>query len=156
VSAMALLLLLFVLSRSGGGGRGDWDRTVQKPKELPYSPVPMPSPSEVGPKSPAASAAKQKPPPWPQAVPAGLPPWGRAGWEPDNPPPFAVQTRAQQLLPQLWKYGPYIRKTENTAGRWITFQSEPMGKKKGVVAYRVRDGAMPQPATQTDTSTPMV
>jgi hypothetical protein len=89
------------------------------------------------------SKAKQAPPPWPQAMPPGLPPFP-GGWEFDNPPPQAVQNRAWQLLPQLWKTGAGSRKTEQTAGRWITYQAQPMkAGKKGVVAFRVKPGAMP-------------
>lgn len=89
--------------------------------------------------------AKAAPAPWPQAMPAGLPPFP-AGWEFDAPPPQAVQTRAWQLLPQLWKTGAGSRKTEQTAGRWITYQAQLMkAGKKGVVAFRVKPGAMPAP-----------
>lgn len=94
----------------------------------------------------AQAAAKKTPPPWPQAMPSGLPPFP-SGWQPDQPPPQAVQTRAWQLLPVLWKTGPKSRKTEQTAGRWITYVAEPMGAKKGVVAFRVRPGAMPSPTS---------
>ncbi len=87
-------------------------------------------------------AAKAVPPPWPQAMPSGLPPFP-SGWQTDQPPPAAVQARAWQLLPILWKQGARARKTEQTAGRWITYEAQPMGAKKGVVAYRVRPGAMP-------------
>jgi hypothetical protein len=84
--------------------------------------------------------AKAQPAPWPQAMPPGLPPFP-AGWQPDHPPPQAVQNRAWQLLPILWKTGPKSRKTEQTQGRWITYVAEPMGAKKGVVAYRPKAGA---------------
>lgn len=90
----------------------------------------------------AATAAKTAPPPWPQAAPNGLPPFP-SGWVPDQPPPKAVQTRAWQLLPMLWKQGANARKTEQTAGRWITYVAQAMGPKKGVVAYKVRPGALP-------------
>ncbi len=92
------------------------------------------------------SKSQAQPPPWPQAMPPGLPSFP-GGWEPDNPPPQAVQNRAWQLLPQLWKTGPKSRKTEQTQGRWITYVAEPMGAKKGVVAYRVRPGAAPAPSS---------
>lgn len=80
------------------------------------------------------------PAPWPQAMPNGLPPFP-SGWVPDNPPSQAVQARAWQLLPQLWKQGPNARKTEQTSGRWTTYVAQAMGKKKGVVAYKMRPGA---------------
>src|SRR5258706_10712641 len=88
-----------------------------------------------------SETAAQQPAPWPQAMPSGLPPFP-AGWEFDQPPPQAVQNRAWQLLPVLWKRGANARKTEKTAGRWITYVSQQMGKKRGVVAYRVRPGAV--------------
>jgi len=84
--------------------------------------------------------AQKQPAPWPQAVPAGLPAFP-AGWEPDQPPPQVVQTRAWQLLAPLWKKGPGATKTEKTAGRWITYQAQQMGKKRGVVAFRLRSDA---------------
>jgi len=94
------------------------------------------------------AVAKTVPPPWPQAIPPGLPPFP-GGWTPDNPPPTAVQNRAWQLLPTLWKTGPKTRKTEQTQGRWITYVAEPMaGGKKGVVAYRQKPGREGQPARQ--------
>lgn len=89
-----------------------------------------------------ATLAKTAPPAWPQAKPNGLPPFP-SGWVPDQPPPKAVQTRAWQLLPELWKQGANARKTEQTAGRWITYVAQAMGAKKGVVAYKVRPGALP-------------
>jgi hypothetical protein len=49
-------------------------------------------------------------------------------------------------LPVLWKQGANARKTEQTAGRWITYVAQAMGPKKGVVAYKVREGAMPTSA----------
>lgn len=90
--------------------------------------------------SQAARAVAATPPPWPAATPNGLPPFP-SGWVPDNPPPKAVQDRAWALLPALWKQGANARKTEQTAGRWITYVAQAMGKKKGVVAYRIRPGA---------------
>lgn len=144
MSTLAVILLLFMLTRGQGGGGGLFP-TVPKPKELPYSPDPSLGPAaKPSAAPPAAQAAKITPAPWPQAVPAGLPPFGPAGWQPDDPPPQAVQARAWQLLSQLWKYGAGTKKVEQTAGRWITYVATPMGKKKGVVAYRVRPEAMTQ------------
>lgn len=163
MSGFALLLLLFMLSRQKEGGVPERPVPIQPgivppggggyrgPGIIPKQPVwPRPQRPQVAPPAapraplpPIAQAAKKSPPPWPQAMPSGLPPWGQGGWEPDSPPPVQVQTRAWQLLGQLWKFGPGTRKTEQTAGRWITYQAEAMGKKrekKGVVAYRVRGG----------------
>jgi hypothetical protein len=73
---------------------------------------------------------------------------------PDNPPPAAVQARAWQLLSSLWQQGAGATKTEQTAGRWITYQAQPMAKgKKGVVAFRLRNqpgAAPPAPVTPTN------
>ncbi len=86
------------------------------------------------------SEAQKQPVPWPQKTPSGLPQFP-AGWEPDEPPPQVVQNRAWQLLAPLWKRGVGATKTEKTAGRWITYQAQQMGKKKGVVAFRLRSEA---------------
>jgi hypothetical protein len=88
-----------------------------------------------------ARSAASTPAPWPQATPKGLPPFP-GGWELDVPPPLAVQSRAAQLLPTLWGRGAGATKTEKTAGRWITYQAQKMGTKKGVVAFRVKADAM--------------
>lgn len=90
-----------------------------------------------------AKAAASAPAPWPQQKPTGLPPFP-SGWEPDQPPPAAVVTRAWQLLPILWKSGkPGGTSVETIKGRWITFQAQwhdKAKKKKGVTAYRVKPG----------------
>jgi hypothetical protein len=88
----------------------------------------------------ATAAAAKAPLPWPQAKPAGLPPFP-TGWEPDTPPPPPVVTRAWQLLPVLWKKGKGSTAVETIKGRWITFQAQVhAGNKKGVTAYRVKAG----------------
>lgn len=81
------------------------------------------------------AAAKLQPPPWPQAVPSGLPPWP-TGWKPASPPPAAVVSRAWQLLPTLWKSGAGTKKFENTGGQWYAYVASPMGSKKGVTAWK--------------------
>lgn len=87
--------------------------------------------------------------PWPQVAPTGLPPFPGAGWEPDEPPPSAVVSRAQQLLSQLWAGGEGTFKPEQTAGRWIIYRASRMGDKKGVVAFREsrHAGFLTPPAT---------
>jgi hypothetical protein len=82
-----------------------------------------------------AAAANAAPAPWPAATPSGLAPWP-SGWEPDRPPPPAVVTRANQLIPILWRKGAGAKTVEQTAGRWITYVASPMGKLHGVVAFR--------------------
>jgi hypothetical protein len=145
MSGLALLLVLFVLARQQGGGTPE---PYHGRGLLPDPPAPTPP---VLP--PIAKEAKKMPPPWPQAMPAGLPPFGPAGWVFDNPPPAAVQARAWQLLASLWSQGPGAIKTEQTAGRWITYQAQPMGKKKGVVAYRLR--SQPPAVDQLPTNIPV-
>lgn len=92
------------------------------------------------PQLPPAGGLQTSTPPWPQQVPKGLPAFPGAGWQYDEPPPAAVQQRAQQLVQQLWSGGAGTFKTEQTAGRWITYRAEVVKSgKKGVVAYRVVD-----------------
>lgn len=91
------------------------------------------------------ATARATPVPWPQVVPAGLPPWP-SGWQPDNPPPAPVVSRAWQLLPELWAHGSGTRKTEQTAGRWITYVATYMNAArtmKGVTAFRPKSSALP-------------
>lgn len=88
----------------------------------------------------AQKQAAAAPVPWPQAMPAGLPPFPSGRWVPAQPPPPAVVTRAWQLLSTLWAHGAGTHKTEQTAGQWITYQAQPMGQKKGVVAWKLRGG----------------
>lgn len=77
------------------------------------------------------------PPPWPQVVPSGLPPFPGSGWEYDEPPPPAVQQRAGQLVSQLWGQGRGAYRIEQTAGRWIAYQAAIVASgKRGVVAFR--------------------
>jgi peptidoglycan hydrolase-like protein with peptidoglycan-binding domain len=111
------------------------------------SPTPAPRPTPAPGTVPASTTA----PPWPQAVPASLPPWP-AGWEPDEPVGAGVAARAAALLPELWRYGENTRKTEQTSGRWITYVARSMGSKRGVVAFRPKAGAMPTASSTTATS----
>lgn len=85
-----------------------------------------------------AQRAERAPEPWPQALPAGLPPFP-SGWEYDEPPSSAVKTRAWQLLSELWARGAGATKTEQTDARWTTYRAEnTKGGKRGVVAYRIK------------------
>jgi hypothetical protein len=115
---LGLLLALFGLgerpspARGGGGSR----------------PAPSGSPT-----------INTTPAPWPQVVPDDLERFPGPGWEYDEPPPPAVQQRAAQLVSQLWKQGSGSYKTEQTAGRWITYQAQKVRSgKNGVVAYRLK------------------
>lgn len=89
-------------------------------------------------------------PPWPQVVPADVPKFPGPGWEFDEPPPAAVVKRAQQLVTPLWSKGRGSYQVERTGARWIAYQAQLVASgKKGVVAYRQKDGgAIPQVATR--------
>jgi len=76
----------------------------------------------------------------PSAVPAGLPQFPD-GWEPDLPLPSAVISRAAALRFALWGQGEGATTTEQVDGRWITFQAQYHGSKKGVGAFRLKGTA---------------
>lgn len=102
----------------------------------------MPAPRTAPPPSSPPPVPPPPSPPWPQVVPKALPPFPGTGWEYDEPPPLVVQQRAGQLVAPLWARGKGAHKTEQTAGRWITYQAAIVASgKKGVVAFRVRRGA---------------
>jgi hypothetical protein len=130
---MTDILLALLLALLWGVGRRD-------------SPVPgpSPSPSPSRPTTPV-DVPTITTPPWPQTMPAGLPSWP-SGWEPDTPVGPGVAARASDLLRSLWSGGAGTRRTEQTAGRWITYVATPMGSKRGVVAYRQRAAAPAAPA----------
>lgn len=117
----------------------------------PIRPTAQPAPTPRGSTVPASTTLTA--PQWPQVTPSGLPPFPGSGWVPDEPPPAAVVSRAQALLPALWASGEGTFKIEKTAGRWIAFRATNMGGKRGVVAYRLRD---PASATSTAATTPTV
>jgi len=103
----------------------------------------------------AATAAKavRTPPPWPQVVPAGLPPFPGPDWRPASPVTGAMAARAWQLLPQLWAHGEGTWKTEKTGDRWVTYKAAHTSPdKKGVVAYTT--AAQPAAATGPLDTTP--
>jgi len=128
-------------------GRGGKDISTRAPAPAPPAPPLPPTPSRTPPPAPTPTSTT---PPWPQVIPAGLPPWP-SGWEPDEPVGPGVAARAAALLPQLWRYGPGTRKTEQVAGRWITFVAVRHGTLKGVTAFRPKPSATPAP---TPTATP--
>jgi hypothetical protein len=125
---LPLLLLLFLFKSK---------KTKPRPAVV-YHPAPAPAvvpPVVLTQHTPAPIA------PWPVAVPAGLPPFPGPGWVPDSPPPPPVVSRAFQLLPQLWALGQGASKTEQTAGRWITYVARMIGTKRSVIAYRLASPA---------------
>jgi hypothetical protein len=123
---LALLFFAFLWGLSGKSkGESPSDIKPSGPRQLP----------------PPGGAQASTPAPWPQAPPHGLPPFPGSGWEFDEPPPPEVKQRAGQLVSVLWKGGSGTSKTEQTAGRWITYVAAIVASgKRGVVAYRVKRG----------------
>lgn len=124
--------------------------TRRPPTVKPVTPEKKPTLPQPTPLQATRNAAQ--PPPWPQTMPSGLPPWP-AGWQPAQPPPAAVVTRAWQLLPTLWAKGVGNRTTEKTGADWITYVAtwmNPAKTTKGVVAYKPKAGA-PRPAVRQPT-----
>lgn len=169
----ALLLLAFIFGARRGRDITTRDVSpapssprapvARPPSPAPSSPRPAPSASSPRPAPATVPASAPRAAPWPQAVPAGLPPWP-AGWQPDEPVGSGVAARAFALLPELWRYGSGTRKTEMTGARWITYVATDMpGGKRGVVAYRTRAAATVAPsstpgptmAASTSTSAPL-
>lgn len=148
ISGFAFLLLLFFLKQGGFSSKTIRDLAIdaradaEKKRGTPAYAQAHKRASDLSKAAVKVTRADEGPKPWPQVVPAGLPPFP-GGWEPDEPPPQSVQNRASQLLAPLWKRGPGSKKTEKTAGRWITYQAQQMGKKRGVVAFRVRPDLLP-------------
>ena len=120
--------------------------TPPKPAQPPVvvTPTPAKPPPAINP------ATSTKTPPWPSVVPKGLPAFPGSGWTPDQPPSPAVVQRAWALLAPLWQKNggrPGATQTEQTAGRWITYQAVQMtGGKKGVVAFRLTNPAGTSPS----------
>lgn len=128
------LFLLWAFGKSSSDLSTRAKPTARRRQAPPRRPPPLPASS----RTPAAPRVRTQPPPWPQVVPQGLPPFPGSGWEPDEPPPRAVVARAGQLLSQLWKRGAGTFKIEQTDRRWIAYRATQMGSKKGVVAYRLK------------------
>jgi peptidoglycan hydrolase-like protein with peptidoglycan-binding domain len=99
----------------------------------------------------AASSVKV-PPPWPQVVPGGLPPFPSAAWKPASPVTSAMVSRAFQLLPQLWASGEGTFKVEKTGDKWVAYRASAMAEgKKGVVAFTTSSSpAAASPARAND------
>lgn len=95
-------------------------------------------------------------PAWPAVVPSSLPRFPGPSWEFDEPPPAAVQRRAGELVGPLWaRGGKGSHRTEQTGGRWITYQAQVMASgRNGVVAYRMKR-TRPRPLPSAP-SVPMV
>jgi hypothetical protein len=103
-----------------------------------------------------AAKAAATPPPWPQVVPAGLPPFPGPGWQPAAPVKAAMTTRAWQLLPQLWASGEGTWKAEAVGPDWCVFRASQMGDKRGVVVFTTPTAAASSnPAAQRPTTLPI-
>lgn len=142
---LVVLLMLAASARSQHAQAPGQTVTPPAPLGPPGPPAAAVPPASAPPAQHAQAQAQQAaaqaaPRPWPQTMPAGLPAFP-SGWTADNPPPPAVVTRAWQLLGALWASGrPGATKTEQTAGRWITYQAQlHAGNKRGVTAYRLKD-----------------
>lgn len=147
---LMFVMALWALARGGGGGGGGeitstspgWRET--RPNVATAAAAAAAAQRELERAAAEAEAARRASTteaPWPQAVPAGLPPFPR-GWEPAEPVQTPVRTRAWQLLDELWRRGQGSTRTELTSGQWITYRAEiTAGRKRGVVAYRPRRGA---------------
>lgn len=154
--ATELALLLLWLFGPPHGGLDLSHHAEPVPGPPPPPPPPRP-PTGLPPaaRPPVAAPASTVPvahraPPWPQVVPAGLPPFPGGGWVPDSPPGAGVVSRAFALLPELWQHGAGTFKTELTGGRWITYQAQMMGDKRGVVAWRERSPSIVTPPVDVD------
>lgn len=163
-----LMLFLMLLAKKGAGHVFTPAATpspTPSPTPTPGpSSWPTPAPAATPAASAPAAAAAPKPAqvapatapvvPWPVASYAKAPggkvvpvptfevaplPAFPAGWEADTPPGKAVIARASALLKELWAGGKAqpIRQ-EQTEGRWITYKPVMHGKKKAVVAYRIK------------------
>lgn len=160
MGTVAFLLFLILAARGQQQGASSQPSApVPRPQNQPPPTAALPPPSAPPAAQQAAKTAQakaqQQPQPWPQAMPAGLPPFP-SGWQADQPPPAAVVNRAWQLLAELWKSGkPGAIKTEQTGGRWITYQAQLHAEgKKGVTAYRVRDNAAAPASTYNPSKPP--
>jgi hypothetical protein len=146
MGAIELLFLLALLLKAGGAKLPAGVPTPSVPQQGPAVTPPRVAPAATAPppglpattqQAKAQTQAAKAPVPFPQAVPAGLPPFPSSAWKPFVPTPPAVATRAQQLLPVLWATGAGTRKTEQTAGAWTTYLATQMGQLRGVTAWKL-------------------
>ena len=136
--AFGFFMLLWGLlggGRSSGGGGGGSRGGVDRPEG-----------PEASNRGGSRGGTLTTTPPWPAVAPTGLPAFPGAGWEPDEPPPKAVQERARALVQPLWDKGLGAHRIEQTAGRWIAYRAGiTAGNRHGVIAWRVkRPAALPR------------
>lgn len=146
MTGLELLALLWIM----GIGKGAFlpeNRT--EPSQMPK---PKPQPSKPQPKGrggaavlPVSMPAVAKP--WPAAKPGDMPAYSAhpEAWEPYIPPPAPVVKRATALIKTLWAKGkPGASVLEQTGSVWVTYVGfVPSKGKRGVAAYRLRAGAVP-------------
>lgn len=149
------ILVLLALLLNAGKGRAPGAPTpsaatpgpaIKPDRAPPVATAPPPGGASTPSQARAQQASAKVPVPFPQAVPAGLPPFPGPGWKPFVPTPPAVVARANQLLPELWRTGAGTRKTEQTAGTWTTYLATAMGNNiRGVTAHKLvaLPGALP-------------
>lgn len=154
MGALELIVLLALLLKGGANGGAKPSPgvpvptpsvptpgpAVTPPRALPAATAPAPGQASTPAQAKAQTAAAKAPLPFPQAVPAGLPPFPGPGWKSFVPTPAAVTTRAQQLLPVLWATGAGTKKQEQTAGVWTTYLATKMGATgqiRGVTAWKL-------------------
>lgn len=153
------LLFLILLAKANTGKGGSFFGNLfggAQPAQPPLTQQPPPQLPAAPPATPQAAAAPslaktpRTAPPWPQVVPADLPPFP-AGWTPASPVTAAIRERAFALLPQLWAHGEGTWKPEQTGARWVVYQARmtlaPDGTTKtGVVAFTAPSQAPEQSA----------
>jgi hypothetical protein len=144
---MALGAFPFFLALMQWGRTGTAAPSAARPKRPPPAHAVMPH---------TLTDERPPPPPWPQVVPQGLPPFPGKGWAPDTPLSAGVASRAKQLQKQLWARGAGTHKIEQVKGRWIAFLAVPHGGKKGVEAYHLASEAPVQPAPLPAEVTPAI
>jgi hypothetical protein len=140
---MALGAFPFFLALLSFGRSGQAAAEKAPKHKPPHAVVPTP----VEPLPPVAE--------WPQVVPAGLPAFPGKGWVPDVPLSSGVRARAVALRPVLWARGVGAHKTEQTAGRWITYLAKLHGGKQAVEAYRLASEVPVQPVPASTAPTPV-
>lgn len=140
MTPIELMAMLYMLVQGFAGG----GTTPTEPTE-PAKPTPAkPTPTKPTPTTPATvlPASTEAPKPWPVSTTPSMPKYPQ-GWEAYVPPTPAVVSRAKQLMGELWKSGKVgVTKVEQTDGVWVTYVTfAPAKGKRGVAAYRLKDGA---------------
>jgi hypothetical protein len=151
MTGLEILALIWIM----GGAKGAFGASEPHATGLKHKPEPSapPKPSKVQkPKGrggatilPVSMPAVAKP--WPAQKPGDMPAYSEhpEAWEPYIPPPAPVVKRAAALIRTLWAKGkPGASVLEQTGSVWVTYVGfVPSKGKRGVAAYRLRAGAVP-------------